>query len=84
MNIEHKIRKNAEAGGTGGNARSGDQNNDRSRNSNPGNGMNRNGSGGRSDRRDDRNRQFNRSDRMGGGGPRASNGTTGTYTNSRR
>lgn len=54
--------------------------------------MNRNGSGGRnvSDRRDDRNRQFNRSDRMGGGGggggQRATNGnsTAGTYTNTRR
>lgn len=55
--------------------------------------MHRNGSGGRSDRRggnDDRNRQFNRSDRGmgggGGGGSRTTNGnsTTGTYTNSRR
>lgn len=56
--------------------------------------MNRNGSGGRSDgRRDDRNRQFNRSDRIGGGGgggggggQRATNGnsTAGTYTNTRR
>lgn len=91
LNIEHKIRKNAEAGGTGSNAGrvAGDQNNDRGRNSNPGGaGMNRNGSGGRTDgRRDDRNRQFNRSDRIGGGGgQRTTNGnsTAGTYTNTRR
>ena len=58
---------------------------DRGRNNNPSTGMNRNGSGGRSDRRDDRggNRQFNRSDRMGG--PRATNGNaSATFTNSRR
>lgn len=90
MNIEHKIRKNADGQGTGGMNRSttnGGQNMDRGRNNNPGSGMNRNGSGGRSDnRRDDRgNRQFNRSDRMGGG-PRAANGnaTGTTYSNSRR
>lgn len=85
LNVEAKIRKNETSGNSG---RSGnDQNQDRGRNNNPGGGgMNRNGSGGRSDRRDDRNRQFNRSERgMGGsgGGPRQ-NGNSGTFTNSRR
>lgn len=47
--------------------------------------MNRNSSGGRTDRR-----PFNRSERGGGGGgsgmggPRATNGNSGTFTNSRR
>jgi hypothetical protein len=87
LNIEHKIRKNVDGQSTGGMNRSSTngQNMDRGRNNNPSTGMNRNGSGGRSDRRDDRggNRQFNRSDRMGG--PRATNGNaSATFTNSRR
>lgn len=84
LNVEAKIRKNETTGNSG---RSGnEQNQDRGRNNNPGTGMNRNGSGGRSDRRDDRNRQFNRSERgMGGqerGGPRQ-NGSASTF-NARR
>ncbi|KAG5671450.1 hypothetical protein PVAND_001646 [Polypedilum vanderplanki] len=93
INIEHKIRKNADGQGNMNRSQTnGGQNmdRDRGRNNNPGGGgMNRNGSGGRSDRRDDRRdggnrQQFNRSDRMGQN--RTTNGNTAgnTYTNSRR
>jgi hypothetical protein len=76
LNVENKIRKNADGQQGGGMNRSqtNGQNMD-GRNNNAG-GMNRNGSGGRSDRREDRgNRQFNRSDRMSG--PRTATTTNG-------
>lgn len=94
LNVELKIRK--EGGGQAPRSTNG-PNMDRGRNNNPGNGMNRNGSGGRGERRgEDRggNRQFNRSDRgtMGprtgtgtGNGNANANGTAGTtYNNTRR
>lgn len=94
LNVELKIRK--EGGQTPRTSANG-PNMDRGRNSNPGNGMNRNGSGGRGDRREERggggggNRQFNRSDRNTMG-PRNGNtngngtgtGTAPTYNNTRR
>jgi hypothetical protein len=85
LNVELKIRKE---GGQAPRSTNG-PNMDRGRNNNLGNGMNRNGSGGRGERRnDDRggNRQFNRSER-GTMGPRNgnSNGNAGTtYNNTRR
>lgn len=88
LNVELKIRKD---GGQVPRINPGGPNIDRGRNVNPGNGMNRNGSGGRggSDRREERigggNRQFTRSDRAPLG-PRNgnSNGTGATYNNTRR
>lgn len=87
MNVELKIRK--DGGQTPRSAAPGGANIDRGRNANPGNGMNRNGSGGRGDRREERgggNRQFTRSDRAPVG-PRNNNNTNGTgatYNNTRR
>lgn len=92
LNVELKIRK--EGGGqTPRGTTTAGPNMERGRNTNPGNGMNRNGSGGRGERREERggtgggggNRQFNRSDRAPLG-PRngTANGTGTTYNNTRR
>lgn len=87
MNVELKIRKD---GGQAARSAPGGQNIDRGRNVNPGNGMNRNGSGGRGDRREERgggNRQFTRSDRAPLGprnGGNANGTSAATYNNTRR
>ncbi|CRL07119.1 CLUMA_CG020116, isoform A [Clunio marinus] len=84
LNVELKIRK--EGSQTPRTSTNG-SNNDRGRNSNPGNGMNRNGSGGRNDRREDRgnNRPFNRADRgIGSRNNGNTNASGNIFANTRR